>query len=91
MEILVGVLHIGSEVYTRIKAIDMADHERSHITKRMDLLLQLITDLQSRDIEDLPGPAVSALDDVLARIQACEQICETTKQQSKVMKFIKVT
>lgn len=70
--------------------MNMASQERSSITKRVDLLLQLITDLQSRDIEELPGPAMSALGDVLKRIKSCEQICETTQQQSKVTKFFKV-
>ena len=70
--------------------MNMAAQERGSITKRVDLLLQLITDIQSRDIEELPGPAVSALDDVLERIKACEQICETTQQQNKVTKFFKV-
>lgn len=85
-----AILLVGNDVYKRIKAIEMSAHERSRITKRMELLLQLITDLQQRDIEDLPGPAVSALDDVLERIEACEKICESTKQQNKLTKFLKV-
>ena len=89
--LLFGILHVGNGVHQRIKSMDMAAQERSSITKRVDLLLQLITDLQSRDIEELPGPAMSALDDVLERIKSCEQICETTQQQSKVTKFFKVS
>ena len=88
--LLCGILRIGNGVYQRIKSMDMASQERSSITKRVDLLLQLITDLQSRDIDELPGPAMSALGDVLERIKSCEQICETTQQQSKVTKFFKV-
>ena len=85
------VLHAGNGIYRRIKSMEMSDQERGRITKRMELLLELITDLQSRDIEDLPGPAMSALDDVLDRIESCEKICESTKQQNKLTQFIKVS
>ena len=85
------VLLAGNGIYRRIKSMEMSDQERSRITRRMELLLELITDLQSRDIEDLPGPAMSALDDVLDRIESCEKICESTKKQNKLTQFIKVS
>ena len=63
--------------------MNMAAQERGSITKRVNLLLQLITDIQSRDIEELPGPAVSALDDVLEGIKACEQLGYVRRHNSR--------
>lgn len=63
--------------------MDVADYEWSRITDQYGSLLQMITDLKGQDIDDdLPGPVVSALDDVLERIQLqiChEWTCETTQ------------